>query len=100
MNIELKSFSTEEKIINQMKRNQYYLSFIDKTNYIICFINDSKNSYYLDEKEFLIEILNGQMYFFDRDIDDLFDSTNYLISPFNKTKEFIDDKYFFNNQQE
>ena len=40
------------------------------------------------------------MYFFDRDIDDLFDSTNYLISPFNKTKEFIDDKYFFNNQQE
>lgn len=38
--------------------------------------------------------------FDDIDIDGLFDPSNYLISPFNKTAEFLKGEYFLTKQQE
>ena len=37
---------------------------------------------------------------FDGDIETLFLPEQYLVSPFNSTVEFLDGKYFLNNQQQ
>jgi hypothetical protein len=42
INIELKKTSTEEKILKQLKRNKYYLSFIGMVIHNICFQADTK----------------------------------------------------------
>jgi hypothetical protein len=50
INIELKNSATEEKIFNQLKRNEYYLSFLDKQIYSFSFIADQKKLYFLNNE--------------------------------------------------
>lgn len=108
INIEIKRYSDEEKIKNQLLRNQYYLSFIDKKNYLFCFIAENEQLYYLSEnntlecsdRTFLLTLIDKQKCNPDLELDDLFKPSNYLVSPFNKTEEFISNKYFLTSQQE
>lgn len=107
VNIELKLISTEEKIIKQLVQNQHYLKFLDVDVYSFTYISSTKKLYALvgPEKieevdfEILIEKLKQQTIKKINDLDELFDPTNYIVSPFSSTDAFIEDKYFLSAQQ-
>lgn len=108
LNIELKHFATTEKVKKQLLRNKYYLQSVDKELFLFCYTIDDEELYYLDNDnlikcdnfEMLINIIDGQTSFIDLNIEELFTPNQYLISPFNKTREFIMNEYFLNSQQE
>ncbi|MDD5716238.1 MAG: DUF2075 domain-containing protein [Sulfuricurvum sp.] len=108
INIELKNSSTEEKIFNQLKRNGYYLSFIEKQIYAFTFVADEKKLYFLNDEDKIIEVdfsylikflLDQQVAYLDN-VDKIFDPSDYLVSPFNSTEKFIQNEYFLTHQQE
>ncbi|MEC3905544.1 ATP-binding protein [Tamlana sp. 2201CG12-4] len=108
VNIELKRTSTSEKIKKQLKRNKYYLSFLNVNILSFTFIASDKKLFKLDNNEDLIEesfdelarILQNQEVKQITNVDTLFNPSNYLVSPFNSTDKFIDGKYFLTQQQE
>ena len=108
INIELKQTSTPEKILKQLKRNNYYLSFINGKIYNFCFQSDIGKLFYLNDNEvlenvdftYLITLLEDQQIDDITNIDNLFNPSNYLVSPFNSTEKFIKDEYFLTKQQE
>ncbi|AWW32419.1 hypothetical protein DN752_20990 [Echinicola strongylocentroti] len=108
LNIELKSSSTEEKIIYQLKKNKYYLSFLEEDIINFCFESRSRKLYVLDEQGNLIEddfekllrLILGQEAKALYNIDTIFNPSNYLVSPFNSTERFMRGNYFLTNQQE
>lgn len=111
VNIEIKSESTNYKIIKQQERNRYYLSFLNKEIHIYTYItkenklykfisNNSTNS--IQEIQFteLCMALVSQNILQINNINDLFNPSNYLISPFNSTEKFMNEKYFLTELQE
>lgn len=107
INIELKNSSTEEKILKQLKQNKYYLSFLTKEVHNFTFVENLKKLYHLnndvlEEVNFidLAKLLYEQETNNIDDIDKLFNPSDYLVSPFNSTEKFIEDKYFLTHQQE
>lgn len=107
INIELKNSSTEEKILKQLKRNKYYLSFLNKKIYNFTFVANLKKLYrlndsVLEEADFinLAKLLYEQKVSNINDIEELFNTSDYLVSPFNSTENFIENKYFLTHQQE
>jgi hypothetical protein len=107
INIELKNSSTEEKILKQLKQNKYYLSFLDKEVHSFTFVENQTKLYCLNndvlkEVNFtdLVKLLYEQKVSHINDIDNLFNPSDYLVSPFNSTKNFVENKYFLTDQQE
>jgi hypothetical protein len=108
INIELKKTSTPEKIYKQLKRNKYYLSFIDAEIHNFCFQSDIEKLFYLNDNNelenanfsCLIKLLDDQQIVNITNIDNLFNPSNYLVSPFNSTEKFINNEYFLTKQQE
>lgn len=111
INIEIKSDSTPEKILKQQLRNHYYLSFLGKELLIYTSLSTSQKLYKLvtgTGNSKLIEVpvnelynkLTGQQIERIENINALFDPSDYLVSPFNSTDRFMDDKYFLTDQQE
>lgn len=112
INIELKSEKVDdEAILKQLKRNYYYLSFLQKEIYCYCFVTDGDISilyYYDNENKNILQINISQLLDtlstikdVDEDnIDSLFVPSNYLISPFNTTEQFINNAYFLTKHQE
>lgn len=108
VNIELKKKSTPEKIKKQILRNKYYLSFLKKETYIFTYTAEEKILYTIDGDNNLIEvnirqligILVSQNVKKIQNIDSYFNPSNYLVSPFNSTQEFIKRKYFLTTHQE
>ena len=108
VNIELKRTSTEEKILKQLKRNQYYLSFLEKRVFSFTYISDTKSLYSLSDDGLLRNatfselstILYQQKKLDIPDINRLFNPSNYLVSPFNSTDAFLEGSYFLTVQQE
>jgi len=108
INVELKKTSTPEKIQKQLKRNKYYLNFIGRQLHNFCFQADIKELFYLsdiDELEsvdfsHLVKLLENQQLDNVSDIDNLFNPSDYLVSPFNSTERFINNEYFLTKQQE
>lgn len=112
INIELKSEKVDdEAILKQLKRNYYYLSFLQKKIYCYSFVTDGEINilYYYDEENKNIlqinitQLLNTLSTIKDADednIDSLFVPSNYLISPFNTTEQFINNEYFLTKHQE
>lgn len=107
INIELKRESTEERITKQLLQNQYYLKFLDIKIYNFTYVSSTKKLYalvdsnHIEEVDFatLIEALKEQTLKNITTLDELFDPTNYLVSPFNSPAAFMEDKYFLNAQQ-
>ncbi|MTI84266.1 MAG: DUF2075 domain-containing protein [Firmicutes bacterium] len=112
INIELKSQLDEkvklQKITAQMKQNHYYLKFLNRSVFIYTYVendalykydadNDQPQAISIDE---LITNLINQSVDLEVNPDKLFVPSNYLISPFNKLKEFIDDEYFLTDNQQ
>ena len=106
VNIELKSKASEDKILKQLKRNRYYLQFLDKEVSLFTYVQETEKLYMLD-KEQLTPVSFDDLYKelikdcdeFD-DINKLFNPSNYLISPFNSTKKFMEEEYFLTEHQE
>jgi hypothetical protein len=108
VNIEIKRQSTDDKIIAQLLRNDYYLSFLKKDVYCYTYVANENKLYTLGYQNTLEEvnlrnllgILVSQNVKRIDNIDNYFNPSNYLISPFNSTQEFIKRKYFLTLQQE
>lgn len=111
INIEIKTECSLEKVLKQQLRNYYYLSFLGKELLIYTYLSDSKKLYKLisgAEGNRLTEVSIRELYqklchqqiVCIKDIDNLFNPSDYLVSPFNSTDKFIEDKYFLTIQQE
>lgn len=108
INIELKRISTADKIKTQLIRNKYYLSHISKVTHNLCFVVETNTLYKLnikDELEIinfneLVQLLTGQKLKEPEDPDTLFNPSDYLVSPFNSTRKFLNKSYFLTGQQE
>ena len=108
INIELKSTSTQEKIEKQLKRNKYYLSYLGNNQYNFTFVSDTEELFFLNDDlsvkkvdiAFLEDLLKKQIINSLKDVDELFNPSDYLVSPFNSTDKFLGDEYFLTLQQE
>ncbi len=108
LNIELKSSSNEEKIIKQLRLNEWYLSSLNLPIHLYCYVSDSDTFYTLDTEHNLTiinpedikqSIMEQEVRHLDN-LDILFDPSHYLVSPFNATDDFIADRYFLSPQQD
>jgi hypothetical protein len=108
LNIEIKRESTLEKIKKQLERNKYYLSFLNKDIACFTYISqenkfysiDTNNEIYECPKRHVMTIIASQTPIVINNIDLLFNPSNYLVSPFNSTNQFIRGKYFLTTHQE
>ncbi|MEK4255094.1 ATP-binding protein [Ureibacillus sp. FSL K6-2830] len=107
INIELKREGNVEKITKQLVQNRHYLKFLDVDVYNFTYVSSINRLYKLNENHqieevdfhFLIDKLIQQQIQVIENLDDLFDPSNYLVSPFNSTEAFMEDKYFLSAQQ-
>lgn len=108
VNIELKSQKDESKILKQLQKNYYYLSFLQKEIYCFTFISETSEFYYFDKNNEKLELINVKTILeqiraikdTETKIDDLFVPSNYLVSPFNNTEAFLKNEYFLTKSQE
>ncbi len=108
VNLEIKKESTEDKIKKQLNRNRYYLSHINKVIHNFCFVANTKTLYQLNylgglnvvPLNFLVQIFTGQSLVKLENPDELFNPSDYLVSPFNSTSKFVDNQYFLTGNQE
>lgn len=107
INIELKEEASVEKIIRQLSRNKYYLSHLNKEIYLFTYVKNSNILYILRNEKLectniseLVAVLSKGNSSFNGNIDDLFEPSSFLVSPFNSTEKFIQNKYFLTEQQE
>ncbi|WP_422355317.1 ATP-binding protein [Roseivirga pacifica] len=108
LNIELKSQSTVGLILKQLTENKHYLSFLNKNIHSFTYVSAENQLYTLNDQDEietaqiteLIDRLWAQDCIKIDNLDSLFDPTNYLISPFNSTREFVEKGYFLTHQQE
>ncbi len=108
INIEIKNNSPEAKIKKQLIRNKYYLDFIGRRVLPFAYIADSDELYFLREDgelektkiAYLKDCLDKQAPSDAEVLDELFNPSDYLVSPFNSTKKFLNDLYFLTHQQE
>ena len=111
VNIELKSKLPEESkletITTQMRKQHYYLKFLEKPLMIYTYIEDD-GVYRYNHKNNCVELVNiyhmidtlaHQTVDFELDPDKLFKPSNYLVSPFNKVERFISGEYFLTTDQ-
>lgn len=107
INIELKRSSDENKIKKQLLENRHYLKFLNSEIFSYTFITSTRKLYTIDGiklkevslKE-LVYKLNSQKVKSIDDIDKLFNPSDYLVSPFNSTKNFMEGEYFLTSQQD
>ncbi len=103
--------SDYSKIINQALRNYYYLKFLKREVVFFIYIENTNSVYKLNKEKELIqsnfkELIGSLKYrdeagdFYDGNLNEIFKPSNYLISPFGKTQEFIDGEYFLTQEQE
>lgn len=112
LNIELKSeLKTPEmhqKILEQMKRNYYYLKFLEKPIEIITYVENGEFYIYNQKDDALstihpnvvADIIKNHTPNMMIDPDKAFIPSNYLISPFNSTDKFINGEYFLTSRQQ
>ncbi|KYG92118.1 AAA family ATPase [Metasolibacillus sp. FSL H7-0170] len=106
VNIELKSESTEHRILKQLKQNVYYLKFLEVDILSFTFVSSTKTLYQLKDEKLikvsflhLLQVLENQQARMLTNIDDVFDPINYLVSPFELPHAFINGEYFLTSPQ-
>lgn len=107
VNIELKNTSSVDKIEKQLKENKYYLSVLGLEILSFTYVSSENKLYFLNEEESLIETnmtnliscLESQT-LTKVNIQELFDPSQYLISPLNSPHRFILGEYYLTNHQE
>lgn len=108
LNIELKSQDvSESKIQEQLKKNEYYLSHLEKTKYLFTVVTDSMSCYKLTKEgvlknikiEEIIQKIKEVATGFLTNIDDIFRASDFLVSPLNTPEKFINGEYFLTQGQ-
>lgn len=108
INIEIKTQSSIEQILKQQKKNKYYLSFLNKEIHIYTYVSDTNTVYKFIDKNQIKEVSLGELcdklcaqeVVIYNNIDDLFNPSDYLVSPFNSPYKFMFEGYFLTIQQE
>lgn len=109
LNIEYKREVESVTILKeQLVKNKYYLQFLMKKIILIGYIQKNNQLYILNKNNELEElqidkflnILSNNQNCIEIDLNDIFKASNYLISPFNKTEQFMKDQYFLTSHQE
>ncbi|MBE6875471.1 MAG: DUF2075 domain-containing protein [Ruminococcus sp.] len=115
LNLELKSTlqnysseQAEEKIRSQLRKNKHYLSVLGRKLYLYTVVTDSMKCYRMSEdggfKEICFsEIVSAVKHFFGAylsDIESLFRPSEYLVSPLNHSRKFLEHIYFLTHDQE
>ena len=109
LNIELKSENVGlDRIKTQLIRNYNYLKYLSKEMYLFTFVSDSKTFYKLDCDQQLkivgieevLSVVNSFVNSSYPDIDKLFKTSDYLVSPNAHPVKFINNQYFLTSQQE
>lgn len=111
VNIEIKTESTIDKIHKQQERNKYYLGFLGMDMHIYTYVSKENKLYKLiieNDRNTTREIpfaelcnkLALQNTLQLSNVDDLFNPSNYLVSPFNSPEKFMTGRYFLTVQQE
>ncbi|HCG7163301.1 TPA: DUF2075 domain-containing protein [Vibrio parahaemolyticus] len=108
LNVELKNSSTEPKIKKQLLRNKYYLSNINKLVHNFTYVVQTNTLYKLSSNDdlevvdfsMLTQLLTNQSILKVDNPDDLFNPSDYLVSPFNSTEKLVNNQYFLTGQQE
>lgn len=112
LNIEIKSelkiAQKELKILKQMRENYYYLKFLGKPIRIYTYVENDGFYQYDNALDTVIKIaadivansLKEQTVDYTIDPDKEFIPSNYLISPFNSTGQFIAGEYFLTSAQQ
>ncbi len=107
INIELKRKYTD-KVAHQLQRNKYYLDFLSDEVYNFTYVADTKTIYSLGDDGKLytisltefVEFLENKKSIIVQNIEEKFNPSDYLVSPFNSTEAFVNGKYFLTNQQD
>lgn len=114
LNIELKSelkLSKEQKhakILDQMRKNYYYLRFLKRSVTIFSYVENDGFYQYNAEADsalpvdslYVAKFIKAQAVDYGIDPDKEFVPSNYLISPFNSTEAFINGEYFLTSAQQ
>ena len=97
INIELKSHATSEKVLRQLKKNEYYLKFLCRTIKLFSYVEEDKTFYQMTEDGELeivdvpevCSLLRQQESCYVGDLEDLFRTSDFLVSPINSPDRFI-----------
>lgn len=112
LNIEIKSelkiAQKELKILKQMRENHYYLKFLGKPMRIFTYVENDGFYHYDDVHDSVVKVqaeivancMQKQTVDYTIDPDKEFVPSNYLISPFNSTEQFIAGEYFLTSAQQ
>lgn len=112
INIEIKSEIKKadklEKIRKQMEINNYYLKFLGKKIVVVTYVENDGFYIYDDQKHSISSIEEGKVAQIIKehkvdltiDPDKEFVPSNYLISPFNSTEQFMNGEYFLTTTQQ
>src|SRR5690606_38417709 len=108
INIELKADCDLEKMLRQLRRNKYYLSYLEKDLVCISYSSLTHQFFVLTAEETLEQLtldavrdlLVGQLVEEPTPIDNRFNPSAYLVSPFNSPAKFLLGQYFLTSQQE
>jgi hypothetical protein len=108
LNVEIKSKLNAEKAQMQLVKNKYYLSSLGKNIKLFTYVSEDNGFYSLDDNDnfqsvdFTVfeQLLINQKIEHHSNLDDLFDPSYFLVSPFNDSDRFINGSYFLTKQQE
>lgn len=105
---ELKVAKKEDKIIKQLRVNNYYLKFLGRPLRLFTYVDNDGFYEYMAETDSLVKIDSSVIascvhehrvdYSVDPDLE--FVPSNYLVSPFNSTSKFISGEYFLTTAQQ
>ena len=110
LNIELKSENVEEsRILKQLSQNRYYLTHISRSIYSFTYVMETDTVYNLNDRghmrvcsmEDLADVLCRPAFsgYVEKDLDQYFRASDYLISPAAEPDRFLSGSYFLTNQQ-
>ncbi|PGA56755.1 DNA/RNA helicase domain-containing protein [Bacillus pseudomycoides] len=108
INIELKRKSIGTRMEKQLLRNKYYLGFRGEKVLQFTYVSSEKKLYHINEQgefveveiAFLVKCLKKQLVSEIGDINEYFNPSQYLVSPFNSTNRFLENEYFLTEHQE
>lgn len=108
INIELKAKADNITIYKQLLQNKYYLSSLERKIELYSYIEKTNSLYKLEDNKLIkveIEILrNSLKKNLEKiqllNINNLFNPSNFLVSPFNETEKFLEGNYFLTSHQE
>lgn len=108
LNVEIKSILKEDDAREQLVQNKYYLSSLGKRLKLFTYISEDNSFYQLGDDgtfqpvDFTVfeQLLESQKLEHHSNLDDLFDPSIYLVSPFNDSERFTNGSYFLTKQQQ